>query len=389
MREYLDRQVLRPPVYLVAVGKAAASMTEGALDAVGETVAAALLITKEGHCPESPLPASFHCLESAHPVPDARSLAAGEELFQFIRGAPSEASYLVLISGGTSSLVEVLPDSVGVEQLARLNSWLLGSGLPIHGVNWVRKAVSRIKGGRLAGYLGGRPTMALYISDVPGDELRSIGSGPLVEHAGEDMDLTGLNLPGWLTELVKASPPLADPGVFAPVQNQIIACSADARVAAEGRGKELGYSVHRHAKLLTGDAAETGSELAVQIKDGPPGLHVWGGETTVQLPPKPGRGGRCQTLALAAAVSLHGWGDAMLLAAGTDGGDGPGEDAGAIIDGNSIQRGELAGLSAKDCLAMADAGTFLQASGDLLYTGPTGTNVMDLVFGLKLNPYLS
>ncbi len=386
VREYLDRHVLRSPVYLAAVGKAAVSMTEGAREALGEAVASVLMITKKGHCADSRMPVgSFRCLESAHPVPDACSLAAGEELLRFIRTAPPEASLLFLISGGTSSLVEVLPRGVGVEQLAKLNGWLLGSGLSIHWVNRIRKTVSGIKGGRLAEYLDGRPATALVISDVPGDDLRSIGSGFLVEHAQKDLDVTGLYTPVWLKELAKNAPPLPNPGVFASIQHHIIASSAGARVAAERHGIELGYTVHGHEELLAGDAVAAGKKLAAQILDGPPGLQVWGGETTVHLPLKPGRGGRCQSLALAAAASFQGRGKLMLLAAGTDGGDGPGEDAGAIVDGDSLERGMLSGLQAAECLAKADAGSFLEASGDLIYTGPTGTNVMDLILGLKLS----
>jgi hydroxypyruvate reductase len=125
--------------------------------------------------------------------------------------------------------------------------------------------------------------------------------------------------------------------------------------------------------------------LAQLLQEAPPGVvHVWGGETTVTLPAHPGRGGRCQQLALAAARELAGRDDAWLLAAATDGSDGPGDDAGALIDGGTIARGEAEGFDAAAVLARADAGRFLEASGDLLATGPTGTNVMDLVLGLRL-----
>jgi hydroxypyruvate reductase len=136
--------------------------------------------------------------------------------------------------------------------------------------------------------------------------------------------------------------------------------------------------------MLKGDARVAGAAIATRIKEGLPGLYLWGGETTVTLPPVPGRGGRCQTLALEAAVAIAGRQDCFLLAAGTDGSDGPGEDAGALVDGGTTARGAADCFDAQDALSRADAGTFLEASGDLLSTGPTGTNVMDVVFALKI-----
>ena len=127
-----------------------------------------------------------------------------------------------------------------------------------------------------------------------------------------------------------------------------------------------------------GDTLATGRALAQQLCAGPAGVQVWGGETTLQLPPDPGRGGRNQSLALSAALALQGRDDVWLLAAGTDGSDGPTEDAGALVDGATVARGQVDDLDAQRCLDRADAGSFLEASGDLIHTGPTGTNVMDV-----------
>jgi glycerate 2-kinase len=360
-------------------------MAVGALDAVGERLAALLAITKTGHCQElTGVGGRVRCLESSHPVPDASSLAAGTELVHFIQGASWDASLLVLTSGGASSLVEQLAGDLGAEQLARVNGWLLGSGMDIHGINRVRKALSRIKGGRLAAYLGGHSALNLVISDVPGDDLRSIGSGLLVPHGPADVSLEGLTLPDWLAALTERAEPLPDEAMFERVRSVIVARSADAQWAAARRGEALGYAVHGHEPLLCDDASAAGRRVVEEVLRGPPGLYVWGGETTVRLPPNPGRGGRNQSLALAAARQLRGHDRVWLLAAGTDGTDGPGLDAGALVDGRTVTRGEDAGLDAGESLARADAGTFLEASGDLLHTGPTGTNVMDLVLALKL-----
>jgi hydroxypyruvate reductase len=149
----------------------------------------------------------------------------------------------------------------------------------------------------------------------------------------------------------------------------------------------LGYPASVHERLIQGDALQAGGRLADWLaRQAPAGIHIWGGETTVTLPPQPGRGGRNQSLALAAAIRLAGNDQVAMLAAGTDGTDGPGQDAGGLVDGSSLARGAERGLDAQTSLEAADAGHFLHAAGDLLYTGPTGTNVMDLVLGLKLAP---
>ncbi|MCF6258602.1 MAG: hypothetical protein L3J98_00335 [Gammaproteobacteria bacterium] len=145
----------------------------------------------------------------------------------------------------------------------------------------------------------------------------------------------------------------------------------------------LGYDVYLHEDLITCDAQLAGQKLVRTLCDGEFGLHVWGGETTVCLPENPGQGGRNQQLALAAAVELAGMEAHYFLAAGTDGSDGPTQAAGALVDGHTLQRGIQAGFNVQQTLASANAGEFLQASGDLIVTGPTGTNVMDLILAIK------
>jgi glycerate 2-kinase len=141
--------------------------------------------------------------------------------------------------------------------------------------------------------------------------------------------------------------------------------------------------VQVHEPFVDGPAGPAGRRLARALLGGPPGLHIWGGETTVVLPDSPGRGGRNQHLALAAAIELSGRPDVLLLSAGTDGTDGPTDDAGALVDGATLERARDAGLTAAASLARADSGTLLEASGDLIRTGPTGTNVMDLILGWR------
>lgn len=379
-----DARVESGPWYLFAVGKAAAAMAEGARDALGGRVAGALLITKAGHCVQRP--EDWLCLEAGHPTPDGRSLSAGERLLAFVDTLPPGAPVLSLLSGGASALVEVLPEGLGLEQLQRANDWLLGSGLDIVAMNRVRAALSLIKAGRLGKRLVGHDVLNLVISDVPGDRPDVIGSGLLV--AAPDAGLSGLSsglLPHWLMELVEAAAPapMAGDPALDGIVTRIVATNTDARAAAVALACEMGLAAHDHGETLGGDAVESGARIARELRLAPPGLHVWGGETTVRLPVQPGRGGRNQALALAAAQALAGCEDVWLLAFGTDGTDGPTEDAGALVDGETIARGQAEGLDAAHCLAGADAGRFLAASGDLIQTGPTGTNVMDMVLALK------
>lgn len=380
--EFLRTTPLSESVWMIAIGKAAAAMAAGACDALGERIVRGLIVTKTGHgdagLQRRP---GFQCLEAGHPQPDARSLAAGATLLDFITAAPADAHFLFLISGGASSLVEVLPAGITLDDLQRANAWLLGSGLDIAALNTVRKALSAIKGGRLLTHLAGRPVRALLISDVRGDDPAVIGSGLLVADAGVTR-VDELPLPPWLQAMCRQAPALGG-DVPARVDVQVIARLEDAKRAAAQEATTLGYSVHIHDEFIDGSASAAGQRLAQSLLHADRGVHIWGGETTVLLPPQPGRGGRNQSLALAAGLALQGRDDVVLLSLGSDGSDGPTEDAGALVDGGTIARGELAGLDARQCLAQADAGSFLEESGDLVYTGPTGTNVMDLMVGLK------
>jgi hydroxypyruvate reductase len=385
VRAALAAAPVRGPVTLIALGKAAEAMALGAIDALGEGLRDGLVVSKAGHLdPVRLARLGLEAMEGGHPVPTAGSLAAGRRLLDVIDAAPPGQDILFLISGGASSLVEVPMAGLDEAGLARANAWLLGSGLPIDAVNRVRKALSRVKGGGLLGRLGDRAVRALAISDVPGDDPAVIGSGLLVPEGDLGARLAALALPGWLRALVDRG--LEERGALPPggPRVELVATLDAARRAAAEAGTRLGLAVHLHSGFIAGDAAERGRDLAAALLAGPPGLSVWGGETTVRLPSDPGRGGRNQHLALAAATVLAGHGDCFLLSAGSDGSDGPTEDAGALVDGGTLARAAVEGLDAAECLARADAGRLLAAAGDLIHTGPTGTNVMDLILGLKL-----
>jgi len=345
--------------WVAAIGKAAARMALGAHEVLGAAIARTLIITKEGHVDREALalPALTLC-ESSHPLPDARSLAAGESLIGFFRELPPTAQPLFLISGGASSLVEALVPGADLAELQALNRAGLASGIDITELNARRARLSRLKGGRLAQQLLGRAGLALFISDVPGDDPAVIGSGLL-------------------------GPPPAAAAAGDRIERVVVA-SIDTAVEAV-RAVAGRLALADSAARFSGSAAVLGAAFARQLIDGPSGLLVRGGESVVVLPVVPGRGGRNQHLALAAAQHLMGHEDCFLLAAGTDGTDGPTADAGALVDGGSWARIAASGVDPRACLAGADSARALEAAGDLLHTGPTGTNVGDLVLGTRLS----
>lgn len=351
------------PVWVAAVGKAASSMLLGAHDALGESLAGALLITKDDHVAAQAYGLrNIQIIESAHPMPDERSLAAGERLLRWVDALPADADALFLISGGASSLVESLVPGATFAQLTALNARGLASGMTIVELNAQRSQLSQIKGGRLAARVsaklagGGGSAKALFISDVPGHDPAVIGSG-LMGPSGEGDR----------------------------IERTVIASIDHAMERVRAEAEKCGLVAAKDARVFDGMADRMAVRFAHELHMSAGQVCVWGGESTVQLPEKPGRGGRNQHLALAAARIIAGHENLLLLVAGTDGTDGVTSDAGALVDGETCSRVALAGMDVQVSLQRADSGTALAAAGDLIHTGPTGTNVGDIVIGLKLS----
>lgn len=366
--------------HLIAIGKAAGSMAEGAVDRLDGQLIDGLVISKTGHFDDVHLDERFQCLEAEHPVPGDGTIAAGQALLEYCENLPAEAQVLCCISGGASSLVEVLPEGMTLETLQGLNQALLAQGLDIGQMNRIRQALSLVKAGRLAERLKGHRVKALYISDVPGDDLATIGSGPLAPPATEGLT----EFPPLVAELLKGIQPVPPaPADQGHVDHTIVASLDIAKQAAAEKARELGYPVEVDYSFMEGEAGAAAQATVSSLKNAEKGIHIRGGETVVMLPDEPGRGGRNQHFALAAALEIQGDDSLLILSAGTDGSDGPTEDAGGLVDDQTVMRGELAGLNARSSFFRTDAGTFLEASGDLVNTGPTGTNVMDLVVALK------
>lgn len=333
-------------------------MMLGAQDALGVRLRSGLIITKEGHVDAqiSALP-HVEVIESAHPIPDERSLAAGARLLQWLDAVPADGELLFLISGGASSLVEALAPGATLEQLTELNARGLASGLAIGELNAQRAQLSLIKGGRLAARLAGRRARALFISDVPGHDPAVIGSG-----------------------LMGPSPAGPD-----AIERRVIASIEHAAESAQRAAEAMGLRVWRDERAFDGSAERLAVRFTHELHMNSDQVRIWGGESVVNLPARPGRGGRNQHLALAAAKIIAGQEHLMLLVAATDGTDGITDDAGGFVDGETCSRVALAGLDVQECITTADSGTALAAAGDLIHTGPTGTNVGDLVIGLKLS----
>ena len=335
----------------------------------------------------SKLPPTIKSFVGAHPVPDERSLAAGAALLEYAAqlGTPERCDepVLLLVSGGASALAEVLQPNVTLADLQALTHAALADGADIVELNRRRRAVSRLKGGQFVAALGARRVQALLVSDVPGDDPTVIGSGLAcgVEPEARPARLQVVaRLENALDALIAAAAAEGCvlqrlPGRFAGEASAVAGQFVN-ECLARGAGADTGIGI--------GIGTDTGTDTGTGL--------LWGGESTVVLPAEPGRGGRNQHLALAAAIDLadrverasrDGSVDPthlLLLAAGTDGIDGNSEDAGALVDVDTVLRGEVGlGTTAAAALAAANSGAFLEASGDLIHTGRTATNVGDIL----------
>ncbi len=336
------------PNLIVAVGKAAQAMAEGALEKFPQCPA--LVVTKYGHS-DLTLQAkdSVEIIESGHPIPDERSLAAGRALLERVSAMPADSRLLLLVSGGASALAEALPDGMSLEDLKQMTEEMIATGKTIGQINARRKETSLIKDGKLIEAFPGAEARVYAISDVEGDAIGTIGSG--------------IGDPHRAPERARA---------------RIVASNSIAREHAARRARELGLDVRHNDESLYGNVFELAARIGKQLKDLAAGVHIRGGEPTVVLPDEPGRGGRNQSLALALAEHIAGRDDISILVAGTDGTDGPTDAAGGLVTGETWNAAD----DPRGALDRADAGTFLERAGSLFSTGPTNTNVMDLVIAI-------
>jgi len=394
------REMPGPParrVLVVGAGKASGAMAAAAEKTWGDRITAGVVAVKDGHTAPT---RTVRLLEAGHPVPDERGAAAAREIRALVESAGSDDLVLVLVSGGGSALTPapVPPITLGDKQ--EMTRLLLVAGATINQLNAVRKHCSLLKGGQLARAAAPARVEALLLSDVVGDPLDVIASGPTtpdVSTFGEALQILerfGLRdrAPRSIMERLERGargelPETPKPGdpIFERVRNTVIGNNALIVDAAAARARALGFAPHVLTRSLEGEAREVASRLieqgqAIRAGRGPvaaPACLIAGGETTVTIGGK-GKGGRCQELALAAALTLTDQRDMVLLAAGTDGTDGPTDAAGAIVDGDSARRARERGADPTLGLDANDSNRVLDRSGDLLVTGPTNTNLLDL-----------
>lgn len=385
VRNFLRSRTPPPHVTLVAIGKAAWRMAQAALAEWGDAIAQGVVVTKYGHS-QGELP-GLEIYEAGHPLPDANSLRGAQRALELIDPLGAEDLVLFLVSGGGSALFEALPEGVTLDDLQAINEQLLRSGANIVEINAIRKRLSLVKGGRFARRAAPARVLTLALSDVLGDRLDTIASGPAypdattVETVQAIVDKYHLALSPKLRQLLEQETPKA----LDNVETHIIGSVRVAVEAAAQAAQERGYRSLILTTTLDCEAREAGRFLAAIARSvrseqkplAPPCAVLCGGETVVTVVGA-GKGGRNQELALSAAIALAGLPDVVLASVGTDGTDGPTDAAGGIVDGETVARLATQGVDAQRALADNDAYTALQASGDLLITGPTGTNVNDV-----------
>jgi glycerate 2-kinase len=384
-------------VLVIGCGKAAAKMALAIEDLLGDRVNGGIVVVKYGYALSLE---RIKVVEAGHPIPDEAGVDGAQQIIELARTAGENDLVLFLISGGGSALLPAPADGLTLAEKQRTTQMLLQSGATIQEVNAVRKHISKLKGGRFAKLVAPANLVTLILSDVIGDSLEAIASGPTVADSttyGDCLeivrryDLTD-KMPQAVVNLLRRGAegavdetPKPSDVVFHKVQNVIIGSNRAALNGAERQAETFGYQTRVLSSSVEGESRTVAKSHAALVKEiarrgqplRRPACVISGGETTVTIRGD-GLGGRNQEFALAAAVEIDGLDGVIILSAGTDGTDGPTDAAGAIVDASTVQRGRARGLDAAAFLARNDSYHFLKATDDLLITGPTFTNVMDL-----------
>lgn len=396
-------------IHLAGIGKAGAAMARGAAGVLGDRLGGGVLIVPAGQEEGAPggLGVGLEVFGGGHPVPNADGVRGAERILALADSLGEDDLLLCVVSGGGSALMTLPPTGISLDDLRASTKLLLQAGATIDELNAVRKHLDRLKGGRLAHAAAPARVLALVLSDVVGDPLDVIASGPVSPDPTTYGDalavLDRYNLRAKVPAAVRdhlergeqgeepESPAPGDP-IFDRVRAEIVGNNVLAAQAAQAEAEKRGYNTEILTTTLTGEAREVGRDLAAQAVQAlresdpvsPPACLIAAGETTVTVTGK-GKGGRNQEVALGAAIALHDLltqdeADHILIASiGTDGIDGPTDAAGALATGSTVQRATAKGRDARAALADNDAYPFFQATGDLIHTGPTGTNVMDTI----------
>lgn len=370
-------------VVLVAAGKAAWQMAKAAHDCMGDRIGAGVVVTKYGHV-MGPI-ANFDCREAGHPVPDENSFSGTQAALELVKDLRADDTVLFLLSGGGSALFEkpLIPGEV----LQDVTRQLLACGADIVEINTIRKRLSAVKGGRFAQACAPARVFSIVLSDILGDPLDMIASGPAYPDSSTCRQARAI-AEKYNLDLTPETRELLDretPKVLDNVETLITGSVRELCAAAAGECRELGYEPILLTDMLSCEAREAGSFLAAILKthagEGRSLAFIAGGETVVHLTGK-GKGGRNQELALAASQGLEGLSGAAVFSVGSDGTDGPTNAAGGYADGETLSELKARGLELYKVLAENDAYHALKAVGGLIVTGPTGTNVNDVAVAL-------
>jgi hydroxypyruvate reductase len=384
-------------ILVAGAGKAGAPMARALEDLLGDRISDGVIVVKEGHG----LPLTRVRLhEASHPVPDERGIKGAEDILSLVKDAGERDLVLCLISGGGSALLVAPAEGVSLEDKQEVTRLLLSCGADIHEINTIRKHLSRAKGGGLARFAYPATVVSLILSDVIGDDLNVIASGPAVPDTSTFNDTRQVLEKYDIQDKVPASvrkrieqglqgnikdTPKAGDVVFQRCYSELVGTNIQSLKAAGTKAEELGYQTLILSSTVEGEAREVAKVLTaiareVQRSANPlsaPACILCGGETTVTIQGE-GKGGRNQELALAAALVIDGMQNVVVLAGGTDGNDGPTDAAGAMADGSTLARARARDLDPLDYLRRNDAYHFFHPLDDLLITGPTRTNVMDV-----------
>jgi glycerate 2-kinase len=377
-------------LFILSFGKAGLGMARALSNILANWPHQGLVVTKHA---SDPAPACLSVMEGGHPIPDEASLNAGRRTLELVESLHAGDLLFCLISGGGSALVTCPVEGVRLADLQELTFQLLACGAAVDEINILRRALDRVKGGGLVQACKGARVISLILSDVIGDPLEAIASGPTVLNPTTHLDaLKVIDKYGLRPRLPPAIlTALADEargsslGDFSRVRNLIVGSNRQAADAALTQAAQEGFNVHLLRTDLRGEARDAGHEMVQALRAvyatgrpvSPPACIIAGGETTVTLRGR-GLGGRNQELALAAAVEMVDLPDAILVSFGTDGEDGPTDAAGAVATSETLKRAEALGLSAEPFLENNDSHPYFDSIGDLLKPGPTGTNANDL-----------
>lgn len=383
VRRAVEHMTFSGRVFLVAAGKAAWQMAKAALECLPCGIAGGVVVTKYDHVMGQL--AGVDCYEAGHPVPDENSFRGTQAALELTKDLKADDTVLFLLSGGGSALFEK-PFVTG-DELQDVTKQLLACGAEITEMNTIRKRLSQVKGGRFAQWCAPAKVEAVVLSDILGDPLDMIASGPAAVDVSTSADACAIaqKYSLKLSEQARSCLREETPKELTNVRSQIIGSVRELCRAAAVEAEKLGYEPVYLTDLLTCEARDAGSFMASVLRshaaEGKKLAYLAGGETVVHLTGK-GLGGRNQELALASAAGLEGLHNACVISVGSDGTDGPTDAAGGYADGDTMEHLKQAGLQLHEVLADNDAYHALQKVNGLIVTGPTGTNVNDVAIGL-------